>query len=254
VTEIKGYTLRIQAATDSAAENVLIPYCWLRISSSGNIHCLVNGLEAELSRDGAWFRTGSDGTAHILIATTDASCHTLYVDCFCGGNSTPVSGSTIKVLNGVRLNPSTKLTAKLSSIKTGDDLLACRTQKGESVLGTNISREDANKAAAAIAMLVSQAEKADARDAHHFANHVSSLQRAQKNVNLANSQPLQLSVWDDIGDAASDAWGWVEDRGHDVVDWAAEVVGEYTDFRTRMPFFSFFLLVSLINQLTSILC
>ncbi|KAI0841842.1 hypothetical protein F5Y06DRAFT_258371 [Hypoxylon sp. FL0890] len=234
LTEVKGYTLRIQAKSDQTSgdgkenERALIPNCWLRLYSSGTIRCLVNGLETELSRDGSWFRTDMEGTLHVIFETSDASCHKVFVDCFCAGTSSPRSPSDLRVLSTPPLNPSAKVIAKLSNIKSGDDLLAARTQNGERVLGQNVSKADADKAASAIAMLVGHLDKVDVRDTRKFAAHMSSLRMAQK-TNLLAFQPLQLSIWDDIVDAGSEAWNWVKDRVEDVVDWACDVVDRVID-------------------------
>ncbi|OTA69582.1 hypothetical protein K449DRAFT_418966 [Hypoxylon sp. EC38] len=234
MTEVKGYTLRIQAVLDQAAsedkenEKSLIPNCWLRLYSSGTIRCLVNGLEAELSRDGSWFRTDMDGTIHVIFETSDASCHKVFVDCFCAGNSSPSNPNGLRILNAPPLNPSAKVIAKLSNIKSGDDLLAARTQKGERVLGSNVSKADADKAASAIAMLVGHLDKVDRRDKQKFAIHTSSLRMAQK-TNVLAFQPLQLWIWDDIIDAGAEAWNWVKDRVEDVVEWTCNVINRVID-------------------------
>ncbi|KAI1143196.1 hypothetical protein F5Y05DRAFT_367831 [Hypoxylon sp. FL0543] len=234
MTEVKGYTLRIQATSDRAPsegeenEKALIPNCWLKLYSSGIIRCLVNGLETELSRDGTWYRTDMDGTLHVIFETSDASCHKVFVDCFCAGTSTPRSSSDLRILNSPPLDPSAKVVAKLASIKSGDDLLAARTQKGDRVLGPNVSKADADKAASAIAMLVGHLDKVEVRDTRKFTVHMSSLRMAQK-TNLLAFQPIQLSIWDDILDAGSEAWNWVKDRVEDVVDWTCEIVDHVID-------------------------
>ncbi|KAI1415785.1 hypothetical protein F5Y13DRAFT_186641 [Hypoxylon sp. FL1857] len=234
MTEVKGYTLRIQAVSDLAAsddkgkERTLIPNCWLKLYSSGTIRCLINGLEAELSRDGSWFRTDMDGTLHVIFETSDASCHKIFVDCFCAGNSVPGNPNDLRILSTPPLNPSAKVVAKLSNIKSGDDLLAARTQKGERVLGPNVSKADADKAANAISMLVGHLDKVDVRDMRKFSTHMSSLRMAQK-TNFLTFQPLTLSIWDDIIDAGSEAWNWVKDRVDDVIDWTCDVVNRVID-------------------------
>ncbi|KAI1331436.1 hypothetical protein F5Y16DRAFT_422964 [Xylariaceae sp. FL0255] len=245
VTEIKGYTLRMQAVAESAADHALIPYCWLRLSSSGNVRCLINGLESDLTRKSQWFRTDLDGSLHVMIPGSDVSCHTVHVDCFCGGNSDPTNASDVKVIDVPQLSPGAKLASKLSSIKTGADLFACRTQKGEPLLSDNISREDADKAAAAIAMLVNHVGKVDDNDAQLLAAHVTSMKMAQNRTSkLGTHQPLNLSIWDDIEDgwndvkdAMDDAWSWVEGRANDVKDWANDLIGKYIqpyDFEDAM--------------------
>ena len=253
MVEVKGYTLRLQA-TSSADEISLIPNCWLRVRSSGTMRCLVNGLEAELSRDGKWFRTDMSGVLNIIFATSDIACQEVIVDCFCAGTvpslessdsmSSAAVGGLVQVLDpksSPPLNPSAKAMVKLGTIKSGDDLLAAQSQAGKPLVGSSISKSDANKAAAAIVMLVEQSARASERDRQRFAVHAASFKDAVERADFNGPggnvrmcavlhQPMILAIWDDIVDGMSDAWEWVTDRVEDVVDWTIDVVGKISFF------------------------
>ncbi|KAK6526111.1 hypothetical protein TWF281_011148 [Arthrobotrys megalospora] len=220
--EVKGYTVRIQAALEvgAQADTALIPYSWLRVHTSGLVKCLVNGRETELSRLGTWLRTDLNGVLTIIFTTKDASCQKLYVDCFRAGNTPESDTKDIFAVNSAPIDPAAKPMAKLSKYQSGDDLLAAKTQTGAPLIDSAVSKDQIDQAASALGQLVGHAQTLGVQDAMRF----SAQMKAARAGNLIGHPTSALFGWGDIVDAASDAWNYVEDTVDDAVDWTVDTV------------------------------
>ncbi|KAL1967189.1 hypothetical protein VTN77DRAFT_3480 [Rasamsonia byssochlamydoides] len=215
--EIKGYTMRIQTdvSNDAGESNqqdlpTIIPKCWLFVRSSGVICCLINGRSSILSTTGNWFQTDVNGVLNIIFATNDASCHKVYVDLF-----RPDGDDTVKVLDAPPLDPSRKVVSKLDNIQSGSDLLAARTQNGKPLLGSDVSADDADKAVEALGLLAKKLRQLDQQDTERLAASKAAL----RSQTLAAHSLPEFWFWDDVVDALSDAWHWVEENVEEAWDW-----------------------------------
>ena len=227
VIEVKGYTLRLQArALSDSGDNspgpdqALIPGCWLRVSSSGVIRCIINGRTASLSTTGQWFQTNAHGVLNIVFATKDASCYKVRAEVFRPAKTSEDS-SEVRLLDVPTLDPTRKIAPRLEGINSAQDLRAAKTQSGTLLISTDVSDEDMEKGAAAIKLLREQIQNFDVKDENSFKVFKSNVVLEQYAV-----YPAQFSVWDDIVDGLGDAFNWLLDKVEDAWDWVVDTIGE----------------------------
>lgn len=229
VIEVKGYTLRLQAKalsdpgdSDSGLDQALIPGCWLRVSSSGVIRCIMNGRTASLTTTAQWFQTNAQGVLNIVFATKDASCYKVSADAFRPAK-TSENSSDVRLLDVPTLDPTRKIVPKLEGINSPQDLRAAKTQTGQLLISNDASNEDVEKGAVAIKLLREQIKKFDNKDEKSF--------RAFKSNVVSQGQDavhaVQFSIWDDIAHGFGDAFNWLLDKAKDAWDWVVDTVGEF---------------------------
>ena len=227
VMEVKGYTLRMQAKASSNSGNngpgpdqALIPGCWLRVSSSGVIQCIINGRTASLTTTGQWFATNAQGILNILFATKDASCYKVLAEAFRPANTSEDS-SAFRLLDAPILDPSLKVVSKLECIKSPQDLRTAKTQTGEMLISTNTSDDDVKKGAAAIKLLRDQIQNLEKRDNESLKVFRSTLaHQGQKSV-----YPVPF-FWDEVLHGLGDAFNWLWEKAEEAWDWIVDKAGE----------------------------
>lgn len=227
VIEVYGYTLRLQAKalsdsgnSGSVPDETLIPGCWLRVSSSGVIRCIINGRTASLNTTGQWFQTDAQGVLNIVFATEDASCHKLRTEAFRPAKTSETSDK-VRSLDVPTLDPTRKIVRRLDGINSEQDLRAAKTQSGE-LLITKASDSDIRKAATAIQLLREQIKVFDNEDEKAFKAFKSNvLSRGQDTAYIAN-----FSLWDDIKHWAGEKLKWLYDNVKEGWDWFVEKIGE----------------------------
>lgn len=227
VIEVYGYTLRLQAKalsdsgnSDSVPDETLVPTCWLRVSSSGVIRCIINGRTASLNTTGQWFQTDAQGVLNIVFATEDASCYKLRTEAFRPAKTSETS-SSVHLLDVPTLDPTRKIVRRLDGINTEQDLRAAKTQSGE-LLITKASDDDVKKAATAIQLLREQIKYFDNEDEKSF--------KAYKNNVLTREQDTETIAhflsWDDFTHWAGEKLKWLYDNVKEGWNWLVDKIGE----------------------------
>lgn len=232
VMEVRGYTLRLQAvATDGddddtgtqpGSDQNLVHNCWLRVSSSGLVRCIINGNAGTLSPKSQWLQADSSGTVHVIMSTQDASCVKVFADSFRPSDESAAGdGDGVRPLDGGVLDPSKKIASKLENVQSEEDLRSATNPKtGAKLIPANASDDDLKKAAKAISILVKQMKDIDSSEQ----DKLLAMRSSFVSVKTGPSHS-QFDIWDDIGDVGSEIWHWIEDKADDVIDWFSDVIG-----------------------------
>ncbi|RSL98350.1 hypothetical protein CEP52_010361 [Fusarium oligoseptatum] len=202
--EVDSFAIRIRAVSSQpTSENEYTAACSLHLSASGYARVLRNGRADALHQDGEWFSTDHTGTITLMVPAADISCHTITIDKFKAPNDHVIS------LNTPLLNPSSKLAAKLSDIKTADDLLNAKTQSGKHLIAPgSLSKDDANKVAPMI----------------HSLSELHKTLESQGGISeeTDKSSSSETSPWD--------IFQFIFEKVKDVVEWIVEKVGDVWHF------------------------
>ncbi|KAF9636469.1 hypothetical protein BFW01_g7365 [Lasiodiplodia theobromae] len=227
--ELDTFTVRIKAAATGSSDDEQVAGCMLHVKSEGAMHVLSNGVAATVDQTGGWHQADSAGVLTFIVPTADLACHSLTVDRFRAPNgkeqplATPV------------LSPSTRIAARLTSIRTARDLLDAKTQSGKPLIAPgSVSEEDAGCAAAMIHQL--SAMKADKTIAARQASNAKPTYLAGKlpkdRTLLAETHEAgqSSSPWDFfkyLFDKAKEVTSWflqkLDDAVHFVCEWAGKI-------------------------------
>ena len=224
VIEVHGYTLRLRAKAlidsgnnDPGPDGTLIPGCWLKVSSSGVIRCIINSRIASLNTTGQWFQTDSQGVLNIIFATEDASCYKLRTEAFRPAKTSETSNQ-VRLLDVPTLDPTRKIVRRLDGIKSEQDLRAARTQSGE-LLITKASDSDIKKGATALQILREHLKDFDNKDEMSFKAHKKNKSsQGQHTAYFANNSGLDgLEHWAGeklkwLYDNVQEGWNWLVDK------------------------------------------
>lgn len=221
VIELKGYMLRMHAvASDNGDESSLTPGCYLRVSSSGVVRCIVNGRHATLSPTPKWYQTDAKGVLNIMFQNDDdATCHQFAADAF--RPAKPGSPETVLGDNPL-LDPSRKLVKKLDGVTTPEDVRALRKPDGTPLVSPDASSEDLKAAADSISVLVEQAHKYHEGSQQHFVSFTTT--SLESGIRAESTFSLRYS-WGDFIDDVEGAWHWVEEKLKDAWKWGCEFIG-----------------------------
>ncbi|KAL5592278.1 hypothetical protein FOBRF1_013304 [Fusarium oxysporum] len=218
VIELRGYMLRMQAVASSDNEPSLIPGCWLRISSSGVVRCIVNNRHVSISPTPQWLQTDAKGVLNIMFQNDDTTCHQFAADCFRAAKP----GSFEITLEDPILDPSKKMIKKLDNVKTADDVANLRKPDGTPLV-SSASPEDLKAAADSISTLVDQAHKFH----ENSQSEVLSFSEAMSSLDIGRATPYsQLFSFGDLIDDIAGAWNWVEEKFKDVVKWGCDFIAD----------------------------
>lgn len=204
--ELSGYTLRIQAVSDDTTERHELAGCQLHLVSSGYLRAVVNGRLETLSREGDWYQADMSGALCILSEATDIASTSIHVVGF-----RPSSGSADQIINAPGLDPTAKITQKLSGIKCGSDLLNAKTQTGKRLVDLHtVDSKDAEKVAASIVTLLA------------YFQHKT---YAQSLASKAGARALQKFFLDGIVESIWDVFEYVEEKATELAEWVVHKAG-----------------------------
>lgn len=228
VTEVKGLMVRLHTTVlnDGDGDTAdLLPGCWLRVSSSGLVRCIINGRHTTLSPTLQWYQTDAKGVLNILLQTDDATIHQFAADAYRPVKAPSTGGTGERSLSDPILDPTHKLIPKLEGIRTADDVRGLKKPDGTPLLPQDISDEDAKGAADAFKQLVASAKDLQAKDKVRLqAYHAATTPPEGRAVAAEGVVPL--GFWGGIGDILEGAWNWLIDAAEDVWSWACELVGK----------------------------
>ncbi|KAH8802995.1 hypothetical protein F5884DRAFT_887922 [Xylogone sp. PMI_703] len=213
--EMDGYALRIQAVpeaktnpekdTDVTTELEVVAGCQLHVISSGYTRALVNGRATNLTSNGAWFRTDSQGVLLIIMGTNDVACHSIHIDGYLPPNAT---GEEVKYqpIHSSLMDASTKVVKKLRQIRSGKDLMTAKTQSGQELVEPgSLSESDADTIARNIARLCA-----------HLDTHIDYRSK------LLKAGTLKHFFFSDLVDSAWAAFHWVQEKAQEATDWVID--------------------------------
>ncbi|KAI8717021.1 hypothetical protein NCS52_00997300 [Fusarium sp. LHS14.1] len=217
VIELRGYMLRMHAVASNDNESSLIPGCWLRVSSSGVVRCIVNGRHASLSPVPQWHQTDAKGVLNIMLQNDDATCHQFAADVFRAAKpGSPETNLEIPILD-----PSRKMIKKLDGVKTADDVAQLRKPDGTRLV-PNASHDDLKAAADSISTLVDQAHKFHEGSQQQFSSF--RVEKLSSGVGGAVPYNAQFFSLGDLVDDLEGAWNWVEEKLKDAVKWGCDFI------------------------------
>lgn len=218
VMEVKGFMLRMHTAVvndtndpPSKADGAnLVPGCWLRVSSSGLVRCIINGRHATLSPTAQWHQTDVKGVLNILLETEDATCHQFAADRFRPAKAKASEGE--RLLTDPILDPSGKVIQKLYGINTAEDIRGLKKPDGTPLL-PKVSDEDAKAAAEAIQVLVKQARQIHKDDKQRMESYMTT-----------GFESLPYFTFDDFGDLVVAGWHYLGEKVSSVTKWGCELL------------------------------
>lgn len=154
IIELRGYLLRMHAiAEENDDKATVIPGCYLRVSSSGVVRCIINCRDATVSPAPQWLQTDTMGVLNIMLQNVDATCNEFCADAY---RAYQKGSPEIPLRNTKILNPASKLVKKLDGVKTASDLRALRAPDGSKMVDDGVSDDDAANGAECISVLVYQ--------------------------------------------------------------------------------------------------
>ena len=248
VTETKGLMVRLHTIVQNDADGDtadLLPGCWLRVSTSGLVRCILNGRHTTLSPEPQWYQTDAKGVLNILLQTDDATIHQFAADAYRPADRPATTLSAQRTeernLSDPILDPTHKLVPKLEGIQTAADVRGLQKPDGTPLLPADISDKDAEGAAVAFQNLIKSAKALQAKDKLRLQTYHAAIERR----NSAAEGIVPLGFWGDVADWFEGAWNWLTDVASDVWHWACEIVGAYhCYFSLSLYHCVFFLLVS----------
>jgi hypothetical protein len=216
--EIDGYALRIQAIperktdaeanVDAVAELEVVTNCQLHVVSSGYTRAVVNGRATNLTSDGAWFRTDSQGVLLLMMGTDTVACHSIHVDGYLPPN---VEEDKYQPIQSPLMDPSTKVVEKLRQIRSGKDLMELKTHSGQNLVEQGaLDESDADTIARNIAQLCT-----------HLGTHIDHQSK------LLKAGTLKQFFLSDLVNSAWDAFHWVQEKAQEVTDWVIKAGRKY---------------------------
>lgn len=228
VTEVKGLMVRLHTTVlnDGDGDTAdLLPGCWLRVSSSGLVRCIINGRHTTLSPTLQWYQTDAKGVLNILLQTDDATIHQFAADAYRPVKAPSTGGTGERSLSDPILDPTHKLIPKLEGIRTADDVRGLKKPDGTPLLPQDISDEDAKGAAEAFKQLVASAKNLQAKDKVRLQAYHAAITSPEGRA-VAAEGVVPLGFWGGIGDIFEGTWNWPMDAAEDVWSWACELVGK----------------------------
>ncbi|OJK02615.1 hypothetical protein ASPACDRAFT_57619 [Aspergillus aculeatus ATCC 16872] len=226
ITEVKGLLVRLHTTVTNDSDGDaadLLPGCWLRVSCSGVVRCIVNGRHTTLSPTAEWYQTDAKGDLNILVQTDDATIHQFAAEAYRPAQKPSQSSVSLssaaaaeRALTDPILDPSHKILPKIQDIKTGDQVKNLKKADGTPLFEK--TPDDSDGVAKIFQQLV-----ASANDLH--AQEKQKLQTYHAAIASPNStSPVSYGFWSDIGDAFAGAWHWLTSVAEDVWHWTCDVV------------------------------
>ncbi|RFU77335.1 hypothetical protein TARUN_4887 [Trichoderma arundinaceum] len=217
IIELQGYMLRMHATATTDDESSLIPGCWLHVSSSGVVRCIINGRHATLGPTAQWYQTDAKGVLNILLQSDDASCFTFTADAYRAAKP----GSPETPLQTPVLDPSVKLIQKLDGVSTPGDVRALRKKDGSPLVSPNASDDDVKAAADSIKVLVDQAHQRQDGSQQLFQSFKASARVATSGMAAVDARFYSAG---DFLDDLEGGWHWVESKFEDAWEWGCQFI------------------------------
>ncbi|KAG2019146.1 hypothetical protein GB937_005439 [Aspergillus fischeri] len=228
VTPVTGIMVRLHATVvnDGDGDSAdLLPGCWLRVSCSGVVRCIINGCHTTLSPTAEWHQTDAKGVLNILLQTDDATIHKFAVDVYrpARAPSKPMATAAERNLIDPVLDPSQKVLPRIEGVKTPDDVQNLKKPDGSPLFAKQLDPEDAKGAVTAFKQLVASAKDLNNKDKDRAqAYHATVV--APENPNNSPDILVPFGFWSDVGDAFNGMWHWLGDVADTVWHWSCDLV------------------------------
>ncbi|GIJ91120.1 hypothetical protein Asppvi_010085 [Aspergillus pseudoviridinutans] len=169
VTPVTRFMVRLHATVvnDNDGDSAeLLPGCWMRVSCSGVVRCIINGRHTTLSPTAEWHQTDAKGVLNILLQTDDATIHKFAVDAYrpAQAPSKPMATAAERNLTDPVLDPSQKVLPKIEGVKTPDDVQNLKKPDGSPLFAKQFDPEGAKGAVTAFKQLVASAKDLKNKD------------------------------------------------------------------------------------------
>ncbi|KAJ8212576.1 hypothetical protein LV164_002350 [Aspergillus fumigatus] len=228
VTPVTGIMVRLHATVvnDGDGDSAdLLPGCWLRVSCSGVVRCIINGRHTTLSPTADWHQTDAKGALNILLQTDDATIHKFAVDAYrpAQAPSKPMATAGERNLMDPVLDPSQKVLPKIEGVQTPADVQNLKKPDGSPLFAKQLEPEDAKGAAAAFQQLVASAKDLNNKDKDRAqAYHATVF--ASENPSDSPDILVPFGFWSDVGDAFNGMWHWLGEVADTVWHWTCDLV------------------------------
>ncbi|PYI24824.1 hypothetical protein BO86DRAFT_433701 [Aspergillus japonicus CBS 114.51] len=236
ITEVKGSMVRLHTMVTNDGDGDaadLLPGCWLRVSCSGVVRCIVNGRHTTLSPAADWYQTDAKGVLNILLQTDDATIHQFAADAYRPAQkpSQPLSSAAAaaageRALTDPMLDPSHKILPKIQDIKTGEQVKNLKKPDGTPLFEK--APDDPDGVAKIFQQLVASANDLHAQEKQKLQTYHATI------TTPSRSTPVPYGFWSDIGDAFAGAWHWLTSVAEDVWDWTCDLVGGVWKFIVKI--------------------
>ncbi|KAF7175180.1 hypothetical protein CNMCM7691_006584 [Aspergillus felis] len=238
VTPVTGLMVRLHATVvndDDGDSADLLPGCWLRVSCSGVVRCIINGRYTTLSPTAEWHQTDAKGVLNILLQTDDATIHQFAVDAYrpAQAPSKPMATAAERNLTDPVLDPSQKVLPKIESVKTPEDVQNLKKPDGSPLFAKQLDPEDAKGAVTAFKQLVASAKDLKNKDKDRLqAYHAAVV--SPESPNASPDILVPFGFWSDVGDAFNGMWNWLCDVADTVWHWTCDLVDGVWKFIVRI--------------------
>ncbi|KAM0095802.1 hypothetical protein ACP6JD_000612 [Aspergillus fumigatus] len=228
VTPVTGIMVRLHATVvnDGDGDSAdLLPGCWLRVSCSGVVRCIINGRHTTLSPTADWHQTDAKGVLNILLQTDDATIHKFAVDAYrpAQAPSKPMATAGERNLMDPVLDPSQKVIPKIEGVQTPADVQNLKKPDGSPLFAKQLEPEDAKGAAAAFQQLVASAKDLNNKDKDRAqAYHATVF--ASENPSDSPDILVPFGFWSDVGDVFNGMWHWLGEVADTVWHWTCDLV------------------------------
>ncbi|PYH40187.1 uncharacterized protein BP01DRAFT_410995 [Aspergillus saccharolyticus JOP 1030-1] len=233
ITEVKGLMVRLHTmvANDGDGDSAdHLPGCWLRVSCSGVVRCIVNGRHTTLSPAAQWYQTDAKGVLNILLQTDDATIHQFAADAYRPAQKPSQSLSASageRTLTDPLLDPSHKIIPKIRGIKTADQVVNLKKADGSPLFET--APKDPGHVADIFQQLVASADALQEKNKQQLQTY-----HATVTSPTSGSTVVPYGFWTDVGDAFSGAWHWLTDVAEDVWEWTCHIVDDVWTFIVKI--------------------
>ncbi|XXH03862.1 hypothetical protein Hte_010268 [Hypoxylon texense] len=238
ITEVKGLMVRLHTTVvndgdgDGDAAD-LLPGCWLRVSSSGLVRCIINGHHTTLSPTAQWYQTDAKGVLNILLQNDDATIHQFAADAYRPAKASSTIATGERNLGDPILDPSRKLVPKIEGVQTADDVRNLKKPDGTPLFPGGISDRDAKGAAEALKQFVACAKDLQAKDTERLHKYHTAigprLGRAAVDEGI-----VAFGFWSDVEDFFEGVWNWITDVAKDAWSWVCQAVGDAWQFIVKI--------------------
>lgn len=230
MTEISAFVTHIEVKD---AEKSPLPNTSFTLSSSAWVSVLVNGVFRAVPTKGTSVKTDARGIITLVVPSQDMSCYTFTLK--------DVAGSSYLPANGISINPASKVSQRLSTIKSADDLKNFKTGNGKNLLeGSGASEDDIKNAAGALSA-ISNINFSNGSSAATFGPATASANTWHGPASALTASILHGSSIKSIGqtvgsvishvkNALWESWEWVSRQVKKATDWFISKVNDAWNF------------------------
>jgi hypothetical protein len=214
-TEVRSYTVTLKA---KQASNVPLNNGAVYLSASSTLSIILNGRNILLTRVAQWYDTDVDGSLDFIIPSDTLGSQVFRVE------SVKTADGDILDFQEVVYDPAAKpmalLAKKIQSLKSGKDLAAMKTEKGEALFSADVQKDTKtlDSALGCLQMTMKAYEKLPSNGSTVAASAVTS--------NTAFVVNTAREASDEFGEAVLDGWYWVRGKIADITEWIVDTAGK----------------------------